>query len=177
MWQLPETVIRTIGVEEGMVVADVGAGYGYFTLRLARAVGREGHVYANDIDHDALAQLENRCANDGVNNVTTILGESSDPLLPPGVDLVLMVNTIHLLEDPVAFLQRISDSLQPQARLVIVQWDAEKMSAELGDLSPGDKILFARETFLATVGDAGFTLDRIETFLPVQSIFIYRRNS
>ena len=114
-WQLPEQVMNTIGVEKGMDVADIGAGYGYMTFRLARRVGPEGRVYANEIDERFTRELEARCKDEGVDNVTVILGTDTDPKLPGNtMDLVLMVNVIHLVDEPVDFLRRIQPTLKPE---------------------------------------------------------------
>ena len=175
MWQLPEAVIDAIGVEAGMVVADVGAGDGYFTLRLSSRVGGDGYVYATDIDGNALARLRERCVDDGIDNVATILGEPDDPLLPDGIDLALLVNVIHLVDDRAAFLEKIGNSLAPQGTLVIVQWDSAKMAVEHPDMSGDDLALYSEATVLDAVREAGFVVDRIETFLPVQSVFVCRQ--
>jgi ubiquinone/menaquinone biosynthesis C-methylase UbiE len=172
MWQLPERVMNSIGVEKGMNVADIGAGYGYMTFRLARRVGPEGRVYANEIDERFTRRLDERCKDEGVANVTVILGAETDPRLPgKTMDLVLMVNVIHLVDEPVDFLRRIQPSLKPGGKLVIVQWDASKMDVE-ADLSPEDEIIYAQEAVLKQVESAGYEVERIETFLPVQNIFV-----
>jgi ubiquinone/menaquinone biosynthesis C-methylase UbiE len=155
-----------------MDVADIGAGYGYMTFRLARRVGPEGRVYANEIDERFTRHLDERCKDEDVGNVTVILGTETDPKLPGRtMDLVLMVNVIHLVDAPVDFLRRIQTSLKPGGKLVIVQWDAAKMDVEI-DLSPSDEKIYARETVLRQVESAGYEVERIETFLPVQNIFI-----
>lgn len=125
MWQLPWRVINMLDVKPGMVIADVGAGEGYFTFRLAQRVGEYGKIYANDIDKDKLSVIQKRCEEDGIKNVTTILGQKNDPLLPQGeMDLVLMVNLFNYLENPELFLRNIKNSLKSQARMVFIQWDS-----------------------------------------------------
>jgi SAM-dependent methyltransferase len=89
--QPPDKVLEAIGVLPGMVIGEVGAGRGRYTVHLARGAGPEGRVYANDIDAGSLAYLRERCQRDGVGNVVTILGKMDDPLFPPsGLDLVFM---------------------------------------------------------------------------------------
>jgi ubiquinone/menaquinone biosynthesis C-methylase UbiE len=172
MWQLPEQVMNTIGVEKGTAVADVGAGDGYFTFRLAHRVGPEGKVYANEIDERFTRGLEARCKEEGIANVSVILGTQNDPKIPAKtVDLVLMVNVVHLVDDAVDFLRRIQPSLKPDGKLVIVQWDAAKMNAEV-DLSPSDKVLYAKETVLKQIEAADYEVERTETFLPMQNIYV-----
>lgn len=172
MWQLPEQVMNAIGVEKGMIVADVGAGEGYFTLRLARRVDSAGKVFANDIDDRSLKNLEARCKDERLENVALLRGTPSDPQLPEKtMDLVLMVNVIHLVDDPVEFLQRIKPSLKPEGHLAIVQWDAAKMNAEV-DLSSSDRDLYAKATVLKQIESADYEMERIETFLPMQNILV-----
>src|SRR5262249_18425304 len=99
-WQQPGRVIAALGVHRGDRVAALGAGSGYFTLRLARAVGPSGRVYAVDVDEAMNAYLRERVAQAGLSNVEVILGRFEDPLLPDGgIDLVLVVDTYHHLED------------------------------------------------------------------------------
>jgi len=93
-WQRPERVLRVLGVRRGAVVADVGAGPGYFTTRLARAVGPRGRVYAIDPEPEVLKVLVKRL--DGTTNVTPVLSLDDDPLLPPAsCDLAVFVNAYH----------------------------------------------------------------------------------
>jgi ubiquinone/menaquinone biosynthesis C-methylase UbiE len=172
MWQQPEKVMDAIGIEPGMVVADVGAGDGYFTFRLARRVGPNGKVYAEDIDERGLRRIKELGAKDGLKNVEVILGKEDDPLLPKKVvDLALMVNVIHFIEKPGEFLSNLKTSLKPGATLAVVQWDSKKMSAET-EMSPSDIDLYSKEKLLKTMEDAGYEVVRIESFLPVQNIYI-----
>src|SRR3954452_12647685 len=91
--ELPETALDKIGIQPGMVVADVGAGSGYFTVRLAKRVGPKGRVYAVDVQPEMLSIIRNRIAKEKLTNVETVLGSESDPRLPTGaLDLILMVD-------------------------------------------------------------------------------------
>lgn len=157
-----------------MVVADVGAGDGYFTFRLARRVEPHGKVYAEDIDERGLRRVKELVAKDGLKNVEVILGKEDDPLLPKKViDLALMVNVIHFIEKPGEFLNNLMTSLKPGATLAVVQWDSKKMSVEI-ELSPSDLNLYSKEKLLKTMEDAGYEIVRIESFLPLQNIYICR---
>jgi ubiquinone/menaquinone biosynthesis C-methylase UbiE len=92
-----------IGLKEGMVIADIGAGRGRMTVWFADRVGAKGKVYANDIDRSSLDYLENRCRKNNITNVKTILGKVDDPLLPAGeVDIAFMVSVYHHLEKPLS---------------------------------------------------------------------------
>jgi ubiquinone/menaquinone biosynthesis C-methylase UbiE len=170
-WQLPNRVIEAIGVAPGMVVADVGAGQGYFVGRLAEMVGERGRVYANDVDPNALAAL--RRAYGSRSNVTIVHGRANDPRLPDAtIDLALLVNVIHLVDDPPLFLDRLSLSLTEEGRVVFVQWDAAKMGREMPGWDPVDREKYTMRTTLRTIYDAGYEVIEILNFLPVQNIYI-----
>jgi ubiquinone/menaquinone biosynthesis C-methylase UbiE len=174
MWQQPERVMNAIGIEPGMVVADVGAGNGYFTVRLARRVGPQGKVYAEDIDERGLRRIKELVAQDGLKNVEVIKGKADDPLLPEkAVDLALMVNVFHFIEKPKEFFDNLRTSLKPGATLVVVQWDSEKISIET-EMSPSDLDLYSKKKLLKTMKDVGYEVVRIESFLSVQNIYICR---
>lgn len=115
-WQKPGAVVRLLGLRQGDLVAEIGSGPGYFTPRVARAVGPTGRVYAVDPEPVLLEVLRERL--DGVRNVTPVLGRGDDPLLPPGrFRLVLVVNAYHHFEDGPAFLRRLAALLAPGARV------------------------------------------------------------
>jgi SAM-dependent methyltransferase len=172
-WQMPLRVMNEIGIAEGKIVADVGAGDGYFTFQLADRVGQEGKVYASDIDDRALQVIRDRCKKEDIKNISVIQGKGDDPLLPEGaLDLVLMVNVIHLVEDKDTFLNSIKRSLKPEGVLVIVQWDAEKMDPEAPGWDPENRALFTLRTNLGHIYGAGYEVLDIKTFLPMQNIYI-----
>jgi ubiquinone/menaquinone biosynthesis C-methylase UbiE len=170
---MPLRVLREIGVDAGMRVADVGAGDGYFTLRLAEAVGASGEVFASDVDADALHVLEERRNSAGVQNVQIIQGTEDDPSLPDStIDLVLIVNTIHLVEHPSRFLGNVRRSLTPGGKVVLVQWSAEKLDFEAVGWDATDRARYTLRTTLRTIYDGGLEVVRILDFLPMQNIYI-----
>jgi ubiquinone/menaquinone biosynthesis C-methylase UbiE len=158
-----------IGVKEGMVIAEVGAGRGRYVVHMAARVGPTGKVYANDIDEDKLEYLQLRCERDSIDNVQTILGEVTDPLLPGGVmDLVYLINTYHHLDEPVELMRNILPALKPGGLLVIIEHDPEKYpSANPRHSTPQNELLDETK-------EAGFELVRIETFLERDNINIFR---
>jgi len=169
-WQKPDKVIDAIGIKEGMVIGEAGAGAGYFTIHLAKQVGEKGIIYANDISQYSLNRLKRRCEREDINNVKTILGEVKDPLFPKNkLDMVIMVYVFHHLDKPVDFLENIKPSLKESAPLVILEQDPDKFDDAKGHF-------YKKEKILKEVKKSGFKLDRIETFLPRDTIYIYRLN-
>lgn len=167
--QPPDKVLPAIGLKPGMVVGEVGAGRGRYTVHLARAAGPEGKVYANDIDAGSLSYLRARCQRDGIGNVVTILGKMEDPLFPAaGLDLVFMVNTYHHLARPVVLLRNLVPALKPGAVVAIVEHDPEKSTAFIRREST------SRETMEVHAAEAGFEIVRVETFLETDNIYILR---
>ncbi|HET8578198.1 MAG TPA: class I SAM-dependent methyltransferase, partial [Methylomirabilota bacterium] len=127
-WQQPELVIAALGVHPGDRVADLGSGSGYFTLRLARAVGPGGRVYAVDVDEEMNEYLRHRVAQAGLANVDVLLGRFDDPLLPDGgVDLVLVVDTYHHLKDRPAYFRKLQRDLAPGGRVAVIDFDGRKL--------------------------------------------------
>jgi ubiquinone/menaquinone biosynthesis C-methylase UbiE len=124
-WQKPEQVIQRLGIAAGDQVADIGAGGGYFSFRLADAVGPQGRVYAVDVDDDMIGYLRERAAEEGRENVEVIRGEYADPLLPDGrIDLVFTCDTYHHLTDRSAYFRRLQADLAPGARIAILDYNA-----------------------------------------------------
>jgi predicted methyltransferase len=122
-WQKPEQIMDAIGVAEGSVVADIGAGAGWFTIQLARRVGPNGTVYAQDVQRQMLEAIRRRVAREGLQNVQTRLGVGSAPNLPEGaLDAVLVVDVYPEVEDRVTFLRNLAAALKPGGRLGIVNY-------------------------------------------------------
>jgi SAM-dependent methyltransferase len=121
-WQKPEQIMDTLRIAEGSVVADLGAGSGWFTIQLARRVGPNGIVYAEDIQPQMVDYIEQRAQRENLRSVRPILGTATDPLLPPGVDAILIDDVFHELDDPVTFFRNASKSLKPGGRLGVVDF-------------------------------------------------------
>jgi len=170
-WQQPEKIMDAIGVKRGMIIADVGAGKGYFTFKLAKRVGPEGKVYATDIDESQLKTIRDRMQRDGIKNIVTILSKADDPGLPRDqIDIVLMVHVFHLVihdQNPFSLLEKIRPSLKPNGLLVLVQWDGKKMGYP-------DVHAYSEESVLEVIENSCFELVRIETFLPRDNIYVLR---
>jgi SAM-dependent methyltransferase len=127
-WQKADQIMDALGIAEGAVVADLGAAGGWFTLQLARRVGPNGLVYAEDIQPAMLEAISRRMQRENLANVKTILGTPSDPRLPPGLDAAVIADAYHEMDEPtdptliVRLLGNIAASLKPQGRLGIVDW-------------------------------------------------------
>ena len=116
-----ERVMDRLGIRPGMGVADIGAGEGYYTVRLARRLGASATIYAQDVQADYLKQLEARLAREGLTGVRLVLGEPRDPKLPPAsVDVAILSHMYHEIENPFEFLYRLRPALAPNARIGII---------------------------------------------------------
>jgi len=169
-WQKPAAVVRALGLRRGQVVAEIGSGPGYFTPRLARAVGPSGHVYAVDPEAAVLNVLRRRLARMGVRNVTPVLGRDDDPLLPRGrCNMALLINVYHHMGGRIGFLRRLVAALPRNARVVNIDWDEE---TEFGP-PPGRRVSRAR--FLRDARRAGLRLVADRRLLPHQYFLVLRR--
>ncbi|HET8577155.1 MAG TPA: methyltransferase domain-containing protein [Methylomirabilota bacterium] len=170
-WQKPDAALRAMGLSKGQTVAEIGAGPGFWTLRIARMVGPSGHVYAVDPEPAILEVLRQRLEKRRVKNVTPVLGGAGDPLLPAHrSDLALIVNTYHHFPDGLALLRRVAAALRSGGRLVNI--DFHKRETPVGP-PVGHRV--AREEFLLDARRAGFTLVAEHRFLPYQYFLVFRR--
>ncbi len=168
----PDAALDAIGVPPGATVADVGAGNGYMTWRLAQRVGPTGKVYANDIQPRMLELLRSNMEARGISNVETVLGSEDDPRLPRGrLDLVLLVDVYHEFSRPQAMLRHIRDSLAPTGRLVLVEYRAEDPNVPI---RPEHKMTVAQVK--AELEPEGLRVDRVIEKLPRQHILVFRRS-
>src|SRR5262249_18835348 len=152
----------------GQPACAIGPGPGYFALRLARAVGPKGFVYAVDVEARMLQALRERLEKARVRNVAPVLAVADDPLLPPGAcDVVLVVDTYHQFPERAAYLGRLGRSLKPHGRIVNIDYD--KRQTPIGP--PLDHRV-ARDTFLSEASTAGLGLVKEPTFLPYQYFLI-----
>jgi predicted methyltransferase len=166
----PEVVLDAMQLKAGMTVAEIGAGTGYFSRRLAKAVGPEGKVYAEDIQPQMLDLLKERAGKEGIGNIVTVLGTDTDPKLPAhGVDRLLLVDVYHEFQKPEAMLASLRDTLAPGGLVILVEYRLEGDTASHINI----KHRMSVEQVLAEWNQAGFELvNRIET-LPAQHIFLF----
>jgi ubiquinone/menaquinone biosynthesis C-methylase UbiE len=167
-WQHPEEVIQALTIKPEEQIADLGSGSGYFTFRLADAVGPSGQVYAVDIDADMNAHLAKRLQEKGYKNIEVMLAKPHDPGLPEnGVDLIFSTNTYHHLENRPSYFANARKYLRPNGRIAIIDFNGEGLLQQLsGHYTPSDVI--QRE-----LQEAGYALERELTFLPKQVFLIF----
>ena len=171
-WQQPDRIMDALGIADGARVADVGAGSGWFTVRLAHRVGPNGRVFAEDIEPAWIDYLSRRLQREGLMNVETILGTADDPRLPANLQAVLLINTFAQLPDPVKVLTAAAGALAPGGRLGVVDYRDD------GDGGPGPPR--AARAAVASVeraaGAAGLRVISREDFLRYQFLVILERH-
>lgn len=167
-YQKPHEVIEALALKPGEIVADIGSGSGYFTLRMARHVGDTGHVYGVDVNADMIRHLNERIRDAGVLNVSTILARPDDPLLPQPVDQFVIVDVWHHVEDQPKYLGLMKRHLKPGGQVVMI--DFHKRDLPVG---PPLAMKIAREDLIAQMTAHGFTLAREHTFLPYQYFLVF----
>lgn len=169
--EAPSIAVRALGLKAGQVVADVGAGSGYYTERMADAVGPTGKVYATDIQPGMLDILKRRVAQRGLTNVELVLGTIDDPKLPANtLDLAIMVDVYHELSEPQAFVRRLRAALKPTGRLVLLEFRKEDPSVPI---RPEHKMSIAEVK--AELEPEGFRLSTVLNDLPWQHILVLTR--
>ncbi len=157
-WQRPEAVIDFIAPAADAVIADLGAGTGYFAIPLARRVP-EGRVLANDIEPDMVRYLGERAQREGLTNIVPVQGQAGDPALPEPVDIAFMCNVYHHIQDRVGFFGRVVDGLRPGGRVVIVELRKDAPEDVPG---PGPAMRVDQQTLIAELAEAGLTLNRAD---------------
>ena len=168
--EAPSKAIAALNIREGQVIADIGAGSGYYSALLSRAVGATGRIYATDIQPEMLTLLKQRIDREALTNVELVLGTETETRLPDNsIDLALMVDVYHELAQPQAFLKSVRRALKKDGRLVLIEFRKE------------DPRVPIREEHKMTVKEArleleaeGFIFDRVIDVLPWQHILIFR---
>jgi ubiquinone/menaquinone biosynthesis C-methylase UbiE len=167
--EAPDVAIDVLNVAKGAAVADIGAGSGYMTVRLARRVGSAGRVYANDLQPQMLELLKRRLVHDRLTNVILVQGTVDDPKLPAtAVDLELMVDVYHELSQPQAMLRHLREALRPGGRLALLEYRKEDPTIPI---RPEHKMSVAEAKM--EVEAEGFALSAVNESLPRQHILIF----
>jgi len=169
-WQRPDKIMDALGIGEASVVADLGAGSGWFTIKLAGRVGPNGMVYAEDIQRPMIQAIKIRVDRLGLKNVTTVLGKDTDPQIPVPVDAVLICDAYHEMEHPVSLLRNMATKLKPAGLIGIVDFtkDGGGPGPEMDDRVDPD-------TVIRDVQAAGLVLRSRETFLKYQYMLVFEK--
>jgi ubiquinone/menaquinone biosynthesis C-methylase UbiE len=172
-WQKPKQVVEALGLSPGSIVADLGAGTGYFERYLSKAVSPGGIVLAIDTEPAMVRQLAERALKEGTANVVPVLALPQEPFLPPGrVDRVLIADTYHHVDDRIRYFRRLGDLLAPGGRVAIV--DFHKRPLPVG---PPPEHKLSREFVLDEMKQAGYRLSDEKTFLPYHYFLIFERGA
>ena len=173
VWQKPDLIMDSLGIFDGAHVADIGAGGGWFTVRLARRVGPNGVVWAEDVQPEMLEAIRRRVAKDNLRNIRYLQGKEDDPLLPEAsLDAVLIVETYQEIEKSghaQAFLRNVRSALKEGGRVGIVDYKQEGSGPGPDGPRPDP------ETIIKVARSAGLRLAKRETFLPFQFLLVFTR--
>ena len=163
--------IKLLDLKPGMVVADVGAGVGYYAIRMAAKVGPEGKIYAQEIQPEMLTILRKRIAKEKVANIEAILGTESEPKLPAGCcDMIIMVDVYHEFAQPQRMLRKLRESLKPEGRLVLLEYRKEDPYVPI---RPEHKMSVSEAKL--EVEDEGFVLEKVLHDLPWQHMLFFKK--
>jgi len=166
-YQPPEKVLDSLGIKTGMVIAEIGSGRGRYAVHMAKRVGAQGKVYANDIDKKSLDYLKYRIKRDSLTNITPVLGKSTDPMFPAKIiDLVYVINTYHHIDEPVELMKNIPQYLKPGGKWVIIEHDPKKYPQ-------GGSHTTTKEEVLEETDAAGFKLIKMLDFLERDIVYIF----
>lgn len=165
-WQLPDRVIAALDLKSGQIVADIGAGTGYFSVRLAKSKASP-KVYAADIEPEMVSYLRERAAKEGLDNMIAVQAAADQPNLPEPVDLTLIVDTYHHIGNREAYFRRLAKSIKPGGRVVIIDFKPDSPEG------PPKEFRFPLEQFKSEMGKAGYKLAAQHNFLPRQQFLIF----
>ena len=165
-WQMPDRVVEALGLKRGQIVADIGAGTGYFTVRLAKSEAAP-KVYAVDIEPSMVSYLRERAGQEQLNNVVAVQAAADTPNLPEAVDLVLIVDTYHHIGGRDVYFRKLAKSLKPGARVAIIDFKPDSPEG------PPKEFRFTPEQVKSEMSKAGYMLTAQHDFLPRQHFLIF----
>src|SRR5262245_35740210 len=169
LYQKPQEVIMALGLKPGEVIADIGAGSGYFTFRLAHHVDDTGKVYAVDVSSDMIRHINRRIRDLKVTNVVSILADPDDPLIPKGsVNRFFFSDSWHHIDNQTKYLSLMKKMLKPGGEIVMI--DFHKKDLPVG---PPMQMKIAREDLIKQMESNGFRLTKEHTFLPYQYFLVF----
>ena len=171
-WQNTEEIMERLRINTGDIVADIGAGSGYFTIPLASRVGDKGMVFAEEIQIEMVNYISKKVERLGLNNVRVVFGKAEDPsLLDDFFNLVFLTNTYHELEKPLLMLENIRKDLRYNGRLVIIDWDPAIKSP----FGPPIDMRVSESTVIKNVERIGFDLIEKHRFMPYHYFLVFRK--
>jgi SAM-dependent methyltransferase len=177
-WNKPDLIMDALGIADGATVADLGAGGGWFTIRLARRVGPNGIVYAEDIQPQMIEAINRRMQHEGITNVRTVMGTPTDPRLPPGLDAVLIVDAYREMDEPSrpdvvrTLLKNVAAALKPQGRLGVADFLPGG-----GGPGPAAEDRVEPDTVIRAAEDAGLAPQAYVPVPPFQYLLVFGRVS
>ena len=168
-YQKPHEVLTALGIKPGEVIADIGAGSGYFTFRLAHHVGNQGKVYAIDVSPDMILHLNRRIRDFKATNVSSILADPDDPLLPErSVNRFFFSNSWHHIENHTKYLSLMKKMLKPGGEIIMIDFHKKELP-----VGPPMQMKIAREDLIKQMETNGFRLTKEHTFLPYQYFLVF----
>src|SRR5271165_1046879 len=162
-WQMPDRVIAALNLKPGQIVADIGSGTGYFSVRLAKFA----KVYGADIEPSMVTYLTERAAKEGLHNVISVQAAPDSANLPEPVDLVLIVDTYHHIGEREAYFRKLAKSLKPGGRVAIIDFKPDSPEG------PPKEFRFSPEKFKSEMAKAGYKLSAQHDFLPRQQFLVF----
>jgi ubiquinone/menaquinone biosynthesis C-methylase UbiE len=168
-WQKPQELVAALRLQPGQRVADLGAGTGYFSRLLSAAVGADGTVFAVELEPNLVTHLRDRAEREGTRNVVPVLASAGDPRLPVGLlDVVLIVDTYHHVDDRITYFRSLRRALSPSGRVAIVDWHKRPLP-----VGPEMEHKLARETVVEEMTEAGYRLVDEPSMLPYQYFLVF----
>lgn len=168
--EAPSTALAALAIPPGSVVADVGAGSGYYTVRLAKVVGPAGRVVATDLQPGMLDLIRAKVERQGLANVTLVQGRPDDPNLPPATfDMILMVDVYHELASPQIFVRKLREALKPTGRLVLIEFRLEDPRVPIREVHKMSVSQVRQE-----LGADGFQIEKVIDVLPWQHVIVLK---
>ena len=168
-YQKPNEVLDALAIKPGEVVADIGSGSGYFTLRLSNSAGVSGKVYAVDVSPDMIDHLKQRIRERGAKNVTPVLAAPDDPgLADASIDRIFICDTWHHIDNQSHYLSLLKKALRPGGQIIMI--DFQKRELPVG---PPVEMKIAREDLIPQMEASGFSLAQEHTFLPYQYFLVF----
>ena len=163
-WQMPHRVIESLDLKPGAIVADIGSGTGYFSVKLAHHAAK---VYGSDLEPGMVQYLRDRASKEGLTNVIAVQASPESPNLPEPVDLILIVDTYHHIGNREAYFRALQKSLKPGGRVAIIDFKADSPEG------PPKEFRFSRKQFESEMSKAGYKLAASHDFLPRQQFLIF----